>query len=68
MLELKRMWVNQPSGLQPYHGLHGKRVLYHKAEERIWFIDGPIENMLIKPEALSHGWPERLSASDFLKT
>lgn len=61
-----RMWVNQPSTLQPHHSLHGECVL---AEDeggettRVWFTHGVVISMQIPNTALSQGWP-RLNQSD----
>ncbi len=55
----KRMWINQPSTLQPYHGLHGTNVLaiYEYGDcWRIYFLSGDIENQQIVGSALSLGW------------
>lgn len=57
---LHRMWVNQPSELQPYHHLHGELVLYSKEDKVIYFLHGDIINQQIDPMALSTGWPEHL--------
>lgn len=58
MKRLVRKWINQPSTLQPYHDLHGRRVLYDSETEEIWFTEGPvISQRMIHPEALSDGWP-----------
>lgn len=37
-MTLRRMWINQPSTLQPYHALHGRRVLTALDERtiRVW--------------------------------
>jgi len=56
---LMRKWINQPSGLQPYHKLHGKRVIYDPNTEEIWFTGGNIISQQILPEALSDGWVVR---------
>ena len=58
------MWVNQPSTLQPFHHLHGKKVLAAKTAKRdqaIVFIvhdDSSTSEPLAMPAlCLSHGWP-----------
>ena len=59
---LVRRRVNQPSTLQPYHALHGRRVLYDTAEEVVYFVEGPVISQQIDPAALSEGWPEASDA------
>lgn len=58
----ERMWVNQPSSLQPYHNLHGRRVLMVngmcKKHVLIYFVDGPVVSQMIDRSALSYGWGE----------
>jgi len=58
------MWVNQPSTLQPFHHLHGKKVLAAKTaklDQAIVFIvhdDFSTSEPLAMPAlCLSHGWP-----------
>lgn len=61
METIKRMWVNQPSTLQPLHRLHGVRVLAHADTDRTmraYFLSGGVISMQIPREALSEGWPE----------
>lgn len=63
---MKRMWVNQPSTLQPYHKLHGARVLgVHEYEStfRIYFTEGAVVSQQILACALSEGWPSVKSPS-----
>jgi hypothetical protein len=58
-MEIKRMWINQPSTLQQYRGFHGLNVLavYEAGElDRIFFLSGAIVNQQIDPAALSPGW------------
>ena len=50
------MWINQPSKLQPFHGLHGTNVLFDEKEERIYFLSGNVISMQIMLNALSIGW------------
>ena len=60
---LKRMWINQPSSKQPFHELHGSRVLVvhdSSSTARIFFVDGAVESQDIDPLALSDGWPTLL--------
>ena len=59
MIELKRMFVNQPSTLQPYHDLHGVNVLAVKETDeyyRAYFLSGSVVSMQILTRALSDGW------------
>jgi len=58
--ELRRMWINQPSTLQPLHRLHGVRVLARQdtdRTERAYFLSGDIVSMQVLRETLSPGWP-----------
>lgn len=63
MCEFKRMWINQPSTLQTYHSLHGKRVFATHLKDgkltTIYFLEGPIVSQMIDPIALSEGWPTK---------
>ena len=59
MSDLARMWINQPSTLQPVHKLHGTNVLAEKVREgisRVWFLSGPTISADIPTAALSRGW------------
>lgn len=63
---LKRMWVNQPSTIQPYHDLNGLRVLAHHEYGdtwRVYFLAGPIVSQQIHQSALSGGWPATTAAT-----
>ena len=53
---MNRMWINQPSTLQPLHELHGVRVLADG--NRVWFLDGDVVSMEVPPRTLSKGWPK----------
>lgn len=58
-VEIRRMWVNQPSTYQQYHKLHGINVLaeYHDGElVRVWHVSGPIVHQQMDNLALSKGW------------
>ena len=60
---MKRMWINQPSTNQPFHHLHGTRVLAEWEDDnvqRIWFLSGDIVDQQILESALSEGWPAHL--------
>ena len=59
MPDLRRMWINQPSTLQPHHKLHGANVLAQPEQDgfaRVWFTSGPTISMEISVLALSEGW------------
>ena len=61
MMELKRMWINQPSTLQQHHDLKGRNVLTRYKDKvfvRVWFVDGPVISQKIARNVLSHGWRE----------
>lgn len=52
----QRVWINNPSSLQPHHGLHGKvgiAVLESSGKVRLYFTVGSIHSMLINPLYLS---------------
>ena len=61
-LRLKRMWINQPSTLQPDHKYHGLNVLVEQDnnEEYIdaYMQSGPIISMRVALLSLSPGWRE----------
>ena len=59
---MKRMWVNQPSTLQPLHHLHGQNVLYDEKKGDIWFLSGSLISQQIptNPLPLSHGWIDKI--------
>jgi len=67
-----RMWINQPSTLQPYHHLHGRNVWAGSVDNNwraCYFVDYEVDGVhggikLIRPEALSNGWLDRPSRSD----
>lgn len=59
--QLLRMWINQPSSLQPLHALHGVNVLAHLENEhdkttRIYFLSGDVTSQDAPRAALSKGW------------
>ena len=60
---MKRMWVNQPSTLQPYHKFDRMRVLVPEntvpGAVRVYFTEGPIISTMMNPMALSGGWPSQ---------
>lgn len=55
------MWINQPSTAQPFHRLHGVRVLAEEntryPETLVYFLDGPVTSQGVPRLALSEGWP-----------
>lgn len=56
---MKRMWINQPSTLQPLHHLHGTNVLAaHEYDDtwRIYFLSGPVVSQQCSGLCLSEGW------------
>lgn len=58
---VQRMWINQPSTLQPHHSLHGQRVLAMPEPKsvmwRVYFLSGDVVSQQIPESALSPGWP-----------
>jgi len=60
-VKIERMWINQPSTLQPLHQLHGKNVLAVKEGEnmyRIYFLSGETISMNAHKNTLSWGWKQ----------
>jgi hypothetical protein len=57
-MTLKRMWINQPSTLQPLHKYHGRNVLAYKEGTvyRIYFLSGRVVSMQAPSGCLSLGW------------
>jgi len=60
-MNLKRMWINQPSTSQPLHHLHGTNVLAYlepkcKNTYRIYFLSGSIVSQQCQRNSLSEGW------------
>ena len=56
---LVRMWINQPSTLQPLHRLHGTNVLAqtdNNTTSRVWFLSGDVISQQVPVNALSWGW------------
>lgn len=61
-MALKRMWINQPSWLQPLHKMHGIRVLAEPEPNqpntmRAWLLEGEWQSISIPKQSLSDGWP-----------
>lgn len=55
----QRMWINQPSTLQPLHHLHGTNVLaVHEYDDTwsIFFLSGDAVSMQASLLWLSDGW------------
>lgn len=55
----KRMWVNQPSTLQPLHALHGLNVLARREEDGqllMYFLSGEVICQHGSSLVLSEGW------------
>lgn len=56
---MKRMWINQPSTLQPHHDLHGVNVLAQREYGdtfRVWFLTGDVVSQQMFGSTLSDGW------------
>lgn len=53
---MKRMWINQPSTLQPFHHLHRVNVLWDEKRETVYFLNGNIISAMLPREILSKGW------------
>lgn len=53
-----RMWINQPSTLQPHHDLHGENVLAIRNSDlwRVYFLKGDVISMNLAFNTLSKGW------------
>lgn len=68
-MDLKRMWVNQPSALQPDHALHGECVLVNADEAKVntvveaWFVHSAVVSQQVFRTSLSSGWPMHLRLS-----
>ena len=57
-MALKRMWIDQPSTLQPLHSLHGTNVLAQPETDkvmRVYFLSGDVISQRVPNEALSPG-------------
>lgn len=56
---MQRMWINQPSTLQPLHHLHGTNVLAaheYGSTWRVYFLAGNAVSMQVPHATLSKGW------------
>lgn len=61
MTHCRRMWINQPSTLQPENKLHGRNVLAYNYNKEypttlIYFTDGETVSQYVFTNALSEGW------------
>lgn len=61
MCELKRMWINQPSTLQPLNEWHGENVLacvksYTENTVKVYCLAGDTVSMIVPRNSLSEGW------------
>ena len=55
----KRMWINQPSTLQPHNKLHGANVLaveVRPGTHTVYFLSGDVVSMEMFSTCLSDGW------------
>jgi len=60
---MERMWINQPSTLQPLHKLDGVLVLAQddgRATLRAYPTSGDVISLEVPRLALSKGWPQHL--------
>lgn len=59
----RRMWINQPSKLQPLHELHGLNVLAVRDESgecaRIYCLNGWVISQQAPWSSLSDGWRDK---------
>ena len=60
-MNIKRMWINQPSGLQPLRNYHGENVLANFDDTdgilvRVYPVKGPVISMNIPKNSLSPDW------------
>lgn len=56
---MRRMWINQPSTLQPLHRLHGTNVLAAADTDgtmQVYFLSGATISQQVPRAALSEGW------------
>lgn len=63
-MTLQRMWINQPSTLQPLHHLHGTLVLATAESDtvmKVFFLSGDTISQQVPRLALSGGWPAHLA-------
>lgn len=57
-MDIQRMWINQPSSLQPLHNLHGTNVLAVRegTDWRIYFLNSDVISQQAPLTSLSEGW------------
>lgn len=63
MSGVRRMWVNQPSTMQPMHDRHGQLVIAHHDYDDQWRcfpIAGNTVSFMANRLWLSDGWPRHL--------
>lgn len=53
---MERMFINQPSTLQPLHKYHGMNVLLNPKDGTVYPVEGPIHSMMVPSDCLSMGW------------
>lgn len=56
---MERMWIDQPSTLQPLHKYHATNVLavaISPKSHRVYFLSGPVAHMIVPSHTLSSGW------------
>lgn len=58
---MRRMWIDQPSTLQPHHRYHGRNVLAAPKNDDaayviIYLTQGPVVSFEVPESALSRGW------------
>lgn len=60
-MDIKRMWVDQPSTSQPLHHLDGTNVLAVPEGDgwRIYFLSGEVVSQVAPKLSLSRGWVRR---------
>lgn len=71
-MELARMWINQPSTLQPLHKMNGVNVLACPkrkglATRRVYFLRGDIISQEVPSVILSEGWNKEMPIRAKLK-
>jgi hypothetical protein len=56
---IRRVWINQPSNLQPLHKYHGMNALADVSdpeEVTVYFLRGAVVSMMLPSNVLSEGW------------
>ena len=57
--DIRRVWVNQPSTLQPMHRWNGMNMLatsYNDYCDVVYFLEGDSISMVMPKACLSDGW------------